>query len=195
MFKKINKTKLTLALSAAMMSGVFSGQAQAVNLNHDNLGDAAIFQYYSARPEWQTFIRLINTSGDTLAVKLRFREAANSREVLDFTVFLSPYDEWRAWTDVAASKDGEPGIRTNDTSCIYEGIDLNNTDNGFKYIDPVNRPSLVGAKFLDDAFTGPYSDGNTETAARLREGYLEVISTAQVNVNDLHDYKSGVLRI
>ena len=134
MFKKFNKTKLSLALSASMMTGVFSGQAQAVNLTHDNLGDAAIFQYYSARPKWQTFVRLVNTSGDTLAVKLRFREAANSREVLDFTVFLSPYDVWIAWTGVGASADGKPGIRTNDTSCIYEGVDKNNLDTGWKSV-------------------------------------------------------------
>ena len=95
MFKKLNKTKLSVALSAALAAGVMSGQAQAVNLTHENLGDAAIFQYFSARENWQTFIRLINTSDDTLAVKLRFREGANSREILDFTVFLSPHDEWR----------------------------------------------------------------------------------------------------
>ena len=67
-----------------------------------------------------------------MAVKVRFREQANSREVLDFTVFLSPNDMWQAWTDRhAVPRDWAPdesrwsiengwvpGIRTTDTSCI-----------------------------------------------------------------------------
>ena len=45
---------------------------------------------------------------------------------------------------------------------------------------------MIAAKFQNDAFTGKYFDGNGKVGARLREGYLEVISTAQVDVNDIN---------
>ncbi len=192
MFKQLNKTKLSVALSTALAAGAISGQAQAVNLTHDNLGDAAVFQYYSARDNWQTFIRLINTSGDTLAVKVRFHEGANSREILDFIVFLSPYDEWLAWTDETATElgkgNGKPGIRTQDNSCILTGSDNNTTPFGFKTIKDGNgNPTkMKAAQFSDAAFTGAYDDqGIPLDIDRLKEGYLEVISTAQVDVNDI----------
>ena len=176
MFKTLKRTKVSLALSAALAMGTFSGQAQAVNLTEDNLGDAGIFQYYSARENWQTFFRIINTSDDAVAVKLRFHEAANSREVLDFTVFLSPRDEWLAWTDDSADTLGNPGIRTNDTSCIYESTNGNTLAYGFK-----DQGAFKSAIFDDAAFTGDYSDGNTNISDRLREGYLTVIGVVQVD--------------
>lgn len=178
MFKKL---KLSAALSAALMAGTLSGQAQAVNLTQDGLGDAAIFQYYSARDNWQTFFRLINTSEDALAVKLRFHEADNSREVLDFTLFLSPNDEWTAWTDQNAAGAGMPGIMTYDTSCIYEGVDNNTIDNGFKTMGD----GVIAAKFSPKAFSGLYHDSSAKSAAeRLSEGYLEVIGVAQVDAEN-----------
>ena len=73
--------------------------ANATLNNDDGLGDAAVFQYFTAKNNWQTFFRLINTSADVVVVKVRFREAANSREILDFEVALSPYDMWAGWTD------------------------------------------------------------------------------------------------
>ena len=39
---------------------------------------------------------VVNTTASTKAVKVRFREGKNSAEVLDFNVFLSPFDVWTA---------------------------------------------------------------------------------------------------
>ena len=110
----ISKTKLSLALALALGTGMATNTAQAVTLdNNDRLGDAGIFQYYTVNGGWQTFIRLINTSADAVSVKVRFREAHNSREVFDFIIFLSPYDMWAGWTDLDAGW-GAPGVKTSD---------------------------------------------------------------------------------
>lgn len=184
-FKFMHKTRLSLALSAVLAGGMLASPAQAVQLAQDDgLGDAVIFPYFTAKGNWQTFIRLINTSDRAVVVKVRFREAANSRELQDFLVALSPNDMWSAWTDKSAWN-GRPGIRTNDTSCIF---DLPNT--GTTTFNTISG-NLKGVAFSNNAFTNAsgadYSDGADNSTAstnpRLSEGYIEVIGVASYNSN------------
>ena len=50
----------------------------------DHLGQALIFPYYTVRGGWMTLFGVTNTSDQIVAVKVRFRESYNSRDVLDF---------------------------------------------------------------------------------------------------------------
>jgi hypothetical protein len=182
-----NKLSVSLALALGMGMAASSGTALAVELdNNDRLGDAGIFQYYTVNGGWQTFIRIINTSDEGASVKIRFREAANSREVLDFIVFLSPYDVWVGWTDPDATGQGNPGVRTNDTSCLYP-----NQGNTLKqgFIGVPGKPGVRGADFKDFAYTDPYYDdgGNSDHTPlqRMSEGHVEVIGIARHEVGEL----------
>jgi hypothetical protein len=183
----IRKTKICMGLALALGFGIATTasavmqQRGGVHIdNNDRLGDAGIFQYYTAQGGWQTFIRVINTSDDAVSVKVRFREAANSREVLDFIIFLSPYDMWAGWTDDDALDHGKPGVRTLDTSCLYPLPDTNNTDEGWKTI----AGNLLGADFQSRAYTDEdfdYDDGGNDdhtTLQRMSEGHLEIIGIA-----------------
>ncbi|MCP4048339.1 MAG: hypothetical protein GY732_20365, partial [Gammaproteobacteria bacterium] len=181
----IRKNKLSLSLALALGVGMtaVSGSAMAVALDGvDRLGDAGIYQYYTAQGGWQTFIRLINTSDDVASVKIRFREAANSREVLDFIVFMSPHDMWTAWTDDDAtpSEAVTPGLRTGDTSCLYP-VEGNTEKQGWVKVFPGDptKANVLGADFSAAAFTGIYADGNSDVDARLGEGHIEIIGIAQ----------------
>jgi hypothetical protein len=179
----IRKTKICMGLALALGMGIAttaSGELMRVGVhldNNDRLGDAGIFQYYTANGGWQTFIRVINTSDDAVSVKVRFREAANSREVLDYIIFLSPYDMWAGWTDANATGSGMPGVRTSDTSCLYPLPDTNNTGEGWKTLNG----NLLGADFQDRGFTDIYNDNgdNYHTSLeRMSEGHLEIIGIA-----------------
>ena len=201
MNKLINiKIKASLALALALGMAGTSMTAQAVWLkNNDRLGDAGIFQYYTANGGWQTFIRVINTSDDAVSVKVRFRDAANSREVLDFIVFLSPHDVWAGWTDTNATGNNEPGVRTLDTSCLYPLPDTNNTTEGWKSLGG----NLLGADFQSRAFTYDdydYDDGGNvdhTPTQRMAEGHLEMIGIASHEATSAfgravtHDHTSG----
>jgi hypothetical protein len=193
--QKPRKTKLSVAIAAAMAGGMaVSNGANASDYegpklaNIDRLGDAAIFQYYTAKGNWQTFFRLINTSSDhAIVVKLRYREAANSREVLDFMVALSPLDMWASWTDKDVFGTGAgPGVRTADTSCLFPNVNQGG-DQAFKSL-PQFGTNVAGALFKDDGFTDNvktnqlYDDNGNQNPPsvldRLSEGYVEVVGVS-----------------
>ena len=43
---------------------------------------------------FNTYVSVVNTTDVVKVVKVRFREGKNSREVLDFNLYLSPNDVW-----------------------------------------------------------------------------------------------------
>ena len=111
--------KLALAMSLALGGVSMVPSAQAVSVSADNLGQALIFPYYTVRGGWLSLFGVVNTSNQVVAVKVRFHEAYNSRDVFDFNVILSPYDEWTGW--LADSPNG-PVMYTEDKSCTVGDI-------------------------------------------------------------------------
>ena len=173
---------------ATLLSLVFSTQnAKAVELSLDGHGDASLLPYFSAKNDWQTFIRIINNSDLATVTKVRFKEAANGRTISDFILFLGPYDQWNAWTD-ANAVDGSPGIRTNDTSCIFT-VSPNQTPVSASFQSLNGNTTLKGTKFSNFAFTGDYDDGgNTAntTEERLSEGEVEIIGIANFSSTSIN---------
>ncbi|MEX0914677.1 MAG: hypothetical protein WDZ60_02185, partial [Wenzhouxiangellaceae bacterium] len=93
----MKRKTLTTAVMAGLtgMAGMIS-VANAVNVNPDGLGQVLLYPYYTARGGNDTFISIVNTTTAGKAVKIRFIEALNSREVLDFNIYMSPFDVWTA---------------------------------------------------------------------------------------------------
>ena len=144
-----NKKSLCVALAAAGTLGA-AGVAQAVNVSADGLGQVLIYPYYTVKNDpngnsYNTLMSVVNTTSSTKAVKVRFREGKNSVEVLDFNVFLSPFDVWTAAITpgpVINPGGGQGGghISTTDKSCTiptfpaagvdFRTITLESNDNG-----------------------------------------------------------------
>ena len=153
-----SKKPLIVALGAA--AAMASGAASAVNVSADYLGQVLIFPYYTVNSApgskaFNTLFNIVNTQPIAKAVKVRFREALNSREVLDFNVFLSPSDVWTA--SVTPTSAGGAQITTSDLSCTL--------------------PKFVGSQvpFRSDAYVG---DGGGNAITRTAEGYIEVFEMA-----------------
>src|SRR5678816_671653 len=94
------KKSLCAALAGIGALGAV-GAAQAVNLNPDGLGQVLIYPYYTTRTspagnDYNSLLSVVNSTASVKAVKVRFLEGKNSREVLDFNLFLSPKDVWTA---------------------------------------------------------------------------------------------------
>lgn len=155
-------TAIAAVLGGAALSAVpFAGQAQDTNApvgySPTETGQAMIVPYYTVNNNWWTAVNVTNTSASALAVKVRVHEAMNSRDVLDFTVMLSPYDVWTAYLNAGQGEDAAPLLIPTDNSCTTPAFPAG------------------GAELLNLAFTGPNNDGGPQESARMNEGYVEFL--------------------
>jgi len=89
----MNRKNLTAAVLAGLAGAAgIVGSAQAVNIDPDGLGQVLIYPYYTTNGGNVTLLSVVNTTDEAKAVKVRFKEGKNSREVLDFNLYMS------AWT-------------------------------------------------------------------------------------------------
>ena len=154
-----NRKSLYAALAGlGALSGM--GAAEAVNLAPEGLGQALIYPYYTVRNgangfAYNTLLSVVNTTASAKAVKVRFLEGKNSKEVLDFNLFLSHEDVWTA--TVVATATGA-AVTSSDQSCIL----------------PTQLPA-AGQPFVNFAYSG---DGADQSLDRTREGYVEILEMA-----------------
>jgi len=168
----MKKNVLALSITAAVVGFGFAGGAQAMTgalggttsaalaLNGDGVGHSLFVPYFSAQDTNNTLITLINTDAvNGKAVKVRFRGAANSDDIFDFQVFLSPSDVWTA--SVSKGANGLAKLVTTDVSCTKPA-----------------RSVLSGASFLtarlDPSLTGDALNSGT------REGYVEIFNMGDI---------------
>ncbi|PYX67477.1 MAG: hypothetical protein DMG78_27685 [Acidobacteria bacterium] len=160
------KTTLYTALAGIGALGM-AGTANAVHVNPDGLGQALIYPYYTVQAAapgtFASLLSVVNSTSSAKAVKVRFLEGKNSKEVLDFNLYLSPRDVWVAGiVGAGAAAGGGAGIYTNDKSCTTPTVSS----------DP-NNPSL----FVNFAYVG---DSGGDGLDRTREGYVEIIEMGNV---------------
>lgn len=128
--------------------------------NVDGIGHILLVPYFTSQAANSTLINIVNS--DTInakAVKVRFRGAANSDDIFDFQVFLSPGDVWAA--SVSRGADGRSILTTVDNSCTKPSKAT------------LNATPFVTAR-LDSALTGD------ALAAQTREGYVEILNMADI---------------
>jgi hypothetical protein len=163
--KTFNRKQLFLAIASVSALGV-GGAAQAVEVSGTGLAQVLVFPYYTVKgPEqaqFNTLISIVNTTASTKAVKVRFREGKASQEVLDFNVFLSPYDVWVGYLN----RDLEP---VGGGSVPTLGTVIHTPDN------TCTKGKIVGTsgvEFRPDSYLGDRVKDNS--LERLREGYIEM---------------------
>ena len=154
------------ALSTAVLAGIAGvvGIASTSNaslyLNPEGTGQVLIYPYYTVNNGNQTLISVVNTTASGKAVKVRFLEGRNSREVLDFNLYLSPFDVWVGAIFGGATGPGR--IITPDRSCTVPPI------------------PAAGEPFRNFAYAGTAADGGPAGLDRTREGYVEMIEMGTV---------------
>lgn len=171
----MNKNSLTTAVIAGLagVAGI-ANMASAVDLNPDGLGQVLLYPYYTVNNDQNTLLSVVNTTSVGKAVKVRFLEGYNSREVLDFNLFLSPFDVWAATVFPLGEATGSstatgPGaITTSDNSCTAPQF-TQGTVNGNGY-----------QQFLNYAYTGSLADTGPTSLDRTREGHFEMITMSDI---------------
>jgi hypothetical protein len=159
------KKKSLYAAVASIGTLGFAGAVQAVNVNADGLGQVLIYPYYttqsvgSTTAAYNSLLSVVNSTASAKAVKVRFIEGKNSREVLDFNLFLSANDVWTA--AVIPFGDGA-GVFTLDHSCT---------------VPLVSSSGTAPTPFVNFAYAG---DGGGDGLDRTKEGYIEIIEMGVV---------------
>ncbi len=98
-------------------TGVLSASnAVQLAVNNGGIGHALLTPYFNTQNGNATLISIVNTdTTNGKAIKVRFRGASNSDDILDFTLLMSPGDVWNA--TITAVSGGIAQIVTNDRSC------------------------------------------------------------------------------
>ena len=164
-----------VAVLAGLAAIGAAGTAEAVHINPDGTGQVLVYPYYTARAGTSTLITIINSQNNTKMVKVRFLEGKNSREVLDFNLFLSPADVWTG--AIVATANGARVI-TNDNSCVTPS-DL------FAETRTDGAGSALN-EFKNYQYTGGFEDSSAFASLdRTREGYFEVIEMGVIDDNTI----------
>ncbi len=159
--------KNVLALSIAAMVGSlgFAGAASAqsateLRLSESGIGHILLVPYFNAQNDNMSVFHVVNTDlVNGKAVKVRFRGAANSDDVLDFQVFLSPGDVWTA--SISKGADDVAQLVTYDNSCTLPNIDQ-------------GKPIPFNKRRLNQTQSASLQASNT------REGYVEMFNMADI---------------
>jgi hypothetical protein len=171
--------KNLIAMSVATLAGLGMAGGAAANVIRDNggaapagtttsataqtviaggIGHQLIVPYYNTQFGNATLFNIVNTdTANGKAVKVRFRGAANSDDVFDFQLYLSPGDVWAA--NVSRGADGRSVLTTGDKSCTIPAT--------------VSGTSFVTARL-------PQSLSADALASQTREGYIEIFNMADI---------------
>lgn len=144
-------------LPAGMAALPTGGAATRLVNSVAGIGHILVVPYFTSQGANHSLLNIVNT--DTVngkAVKLRYRGAANSDDLFDITVYLSPGDVWTA--DVSVDGEGFSRLETSDNSCTL--------------------PSKAEIK---EAFNGRFKVDRVDgDKAATREGYIEILNTADI---------------
>lgn len=143
--------------------------APAMYLNPQGRGQVLLFPYYTVNAGQSTLISLTNGSERAKFLHVQFREGYNSRDVLDFHLFLAPHD---AWTATVFTTGDEAVLMTRDESCT--------APDKSSWAAPFPGGGYQQS-FLPYAYTGGNVDGGPTHLARTREGTFEVIEVAELD--------------
>lgn len=148
----------TFATGNGTTGGVMTTtNADGFSVTDGGTGHNLIVPYFTVQDGNMTVIHLTNT--DTVngkAVKVRFRGAQNSDDLLDFQVLMSPGDVWTAAVTQAA--DGAAQLSTADKTCT---LPASLKDGQVAKFDTRRLASSVGV-------------------AGTREGYVEIFNMADI---------------
>ena len=137
--------------------------AAALKVSEGGVGNALVVPYFNVQNGNMSVFHVTNTDqANGKVVKVRFRSAANSDDILDFQLFLSPGDVWTA--AVLADADGLAQLVTADGTCTVPAL----SKNVFQAFDKTRLPSF-----------GAYADESVRNNL-TREGYVEIFNMADI---------------
>jgi len=148
------------AVANAAVLAPRAGAATGLTTPDTGLGNILFVPYFTTQGNNATLLNITNTdTSNGKVVKVRFRGAANSDDLFDFTLLLSPGDVWAA--KISQGADGVSKLETADKTCTLPSIVATQTNS-------------FGTSRLNPALSA------ADKAAGTREGYIEILNMADV---------------
>jgi hypothetical protein len=141
-----------------------------MSLADNNIGQTLIYPYYSVRNGINTLLSVVNTTDKVKALRVILYEGQNSRAVLNFNLYLSPFDEWTAALIPSMSTASTVGANFADQS---SGLLLT-------FDTSCTVPVIGNHEFLPFAFSGSYDDGLIQDMSRVTEGHIEIFEMGEL---------------
>ena len=132
---QLNASRAVTGLHASYVGGEEAGDDN-LTLSTNAKGDALIYPAFKAGDGWSSNLVVRNAENNATVCKVVLYAADNSRELLDFDIYLSPYDVFRF--DIA--EDGT--VSTNDGS--FALIDPTLGTNAHEFIEHNGAAQVIG---------------------------------------------------
>jgi hypothetical protein len=175
----MKKNLISMAVAASVAGAVAMSAQANVEVNPEGTGQVLLFPFFNADNGNATNMHVVNTTNAVKAVKVRFLEYKNSHEILDFNLYLSPYDHFAF--GVIKNPNGEgAAVITSDNSCTVPALGGPNGAFGGTTTANADGSTTRVQPFVDYQYTGEADS----TIERTRTGHVEVIEMGVVaNVN------------
>jgi hypothetical protein len=166
---------LRRTLLAAALCGVLSTAAAqpAMHLSATGTGQVLIYPYYTTHGGLTTVFTVANTTSTVRALKVRLLEGVNSKPVLDFNLYMSPFATFAAAVALGGDDTQPARLVTQDRSCTVPAI-------------PAGGLALSTTGFTsanqdwDSAGTSPARAAVLGSPLRTRDGHIEVIEMGEL---------------
>jgi hypothetical protein len=168
----MKKNALSVAVAASVAAAAAYADTDSMFLSGENTGQVILFPYYNAENGNNSAFHVVNTTAETKAVKIRIMEYVNSDEVLDFNLYLSPYDHF-SWVMVKDKNGDGAAIKTFDNSCTVPALGSPNPPfNGYTDDDGGKVQPMVNFAYAAD---------DNDSITRSLAGHIEVIEMGDLD--------------
>lgn len=166
------KKDSTQGITGKYASYVRGYQSNAnLRLSANNKGDALIYPAFKAGDGWGSKLAVRNAENNATVCKVVLYAADNSRELMDFDIYLSPYDVF--------------------TFNIDENGDVSTSDGSFALVDPTLRTDKY--KFVDHN-KETQKIGNIRTRAgneKVNSGYAIIYAMVEAKNDAPNEMRDG----
>jgi len=194
----MKKKFLAAAIGAMLVGGTaFAGLTDTVRVSQDGVGDFLVAPAYFIGGGMTTDLKVINTSMTQSAVaKVVFHHPTTSAEILDFLIYLTPGDVWKATVDCkTVAADGTCAVSrvtSADGSMQYDVL---------TYVD-ANGNALNGQTATDVPFASAVAPAVIESGNAVdgrsplpNQGYVTIVESRAASVaNPQGKFAPGVAK-
>ncbi|PVV18131.1 MAG: hypothetical protein B6D78_16980 [gamma proteobacterium symbiont of Ctena orbiculata] len=167
-------------IAAAMLMATATAGVNAAHVNTDGTGQVALLPYYNVNNNFITNINITNTTGEFKAVKVRFRESRISADVLDFNIYMSPFDVWNGTIRLVGSV---ANIITEDETCTYPNKSLLQAGVDFRNIYTATTDEDLTEGYVEIIEMGVIADGTGVAVDNGEFAEIDASGTADGAIN------------